>query len=257
MKELIFTAGLNGTTWEPAIATGRLAAKDSIEARWYLDKVIEYENNAPAEWMKHVLHFGGGTFTAEQNTFKYYLQTYEATIEDTSFGGVVQTYLKTSSNPIQINSSDTLRRRIEDGVSIMTFFGHASGTGFDQSIDDPSTYNNFDRYPLLIGNSCYTGDLHSTGISSSEAFTLIENKGTIGFIASVGLGVAGFLDAYTSRLYKAIGQTEYGNSIGTCMKRAALEAQNSNPSSLFMKSTILEMTLHGDPAVKINSATCP
>lgn len=252
-----FTAGLNGTNWEPAIATGRLAAKDSTEARWYLDKVIEYENNAPAEWMKHVLHFGGGTSTAEQNTFKYYLQTYEATIEDTAFGGVVQTYLKTSSNPIQINSSDTLRRRIEDGVSIMTFFGHASGTGFDQSIDDPSTYNNFDRYPLLIANSCYAGDLHSTGNSSSEAFTLIENKGTIGYIASVGLGIAGFLDAYTSRLYKAIGQIEYGNSIGACMQRAAFDAQNSNPSSLFMKATIMEMTLHGDPAVKINSFKQP
>ncbi|HEU4716920.1 MAG TPA: C25 family cysteine peptidase, partial [Bacteroidia bacterium] len=247
------TAGLNGTLWEPAIPTGRIAAADSAQAQWYLNKVIEYENNQPAEWMKYVLHFGGGTSTSEQQAYKSYLQNYQHTIEDTLFGGYVQTYLKNSSAPIQINQSDSLRQRIEDGVSIMTFFGHASGTGFDQSIDDPSTYNNFDRYPFLIANSCYAGDIHSDGISSSEAFTLIDQKGTIGYLASVGVGIPQYLDMYTSRLYKSVGQVNYGQPVGKCIQWTVHNAETTQQQSIYLKTTCMEMTLQGDPAIVINS----
>lgn len=251
------TAGLNGTLWEPAIPTGRIAARDSAQARWYLDKVIDYEDNTPEEWMKYVLHFGGGTFAAEQSQYAAYLNSYAQTISDTLFGGTVETYLKTSANPIQINQSDSLRQRIENGVSIMTFFGHASGTGFDQSIDDPSTYNNAGHYPLLIANSCYAGDIHSPGVSSSEAFTLLAQKGTIGYIASVGLGVPPYLDLYTSRIYRAIGKNQYGRSIGECMQWSVNNAENSIQQSLYLKVTCMEMTLQGDPAVVINSFPAP
>ena len=252
----MITSGLlNPALWS-GIPTGRIAAQDSASAQWYLDKVIEYENNAAAEWMKHVLHFGGGTTYGEQQQFRNYLHSYQLTIEDTSFGGVVDTFYKNSPVPIQINQSDSLRELIENGVSIMTFFGHASGTGFDQSIDDPQNYNNFDRYPLLIANSCYAGDIHSTGISSSEAFTLINQKGTIGYIASVSLGSPPFLYTYTSNLYEGIADTLYGRSIGECMQYATDRAQvqaNIAP----MRYTALEMTLQGDPSVVINSFPKP
>lgn len=253
----LITSGLFTTGWACSIPTGRIAAHDSTEARWYLDKVIEYENNPPAEWMKNVLHFGGGTTSWEQQSFKIYLQNWEGIIEDTSFGGHVESYYKTSATPIQINQSDTLREQIENGVSIMTFFGHASGTGFDQSIDDPANYNNYDRYPLLIANSCYAGDIHTTGISSSEAFSLLDGKGTIGYIASVGLGVPPYLDLYTTGLYMGIGDTLYGESIGEIMQFATNRAQAIAPALAPMRYTSLEMTLHGDPAVVINSFKKP
>ncbi len=252
-----FTAGLNGTLWEPAVPTGRIAAQDSAEARWYLDKVIAYESQTPAEWMKYVLHFGGGTSAAEQSQYATYLNGFKQIIQDTSFGGTVQSYFKTSSAPIQINQSDSLRQRIEAGVSIMTFFGHASGTGFDQSIDDPANYNNVDRYPFLIANSCYAGDIHSLGISSSEAFTLIDQKGTIGYLASVDVGVPPYLDIYTSGIYTAIGQTRYRKGVGEAMKWAIVHAENSNQQDLFLKAACFEMTLQGDPAVVINSFPLP
>ncbi|MCU0436094.1 MAG: C25 family cysteine peptidase [Bacteroidia bacterium] len=253
----LLTAGLNGTQYEPAIPTGRIAARDPATVADYLAKVIDYENNAPEEWMKYVLHFGGGTDTTQQNTFKNYLLGYEQIIEDTSFGGIVETYLKTSSAPIQINQSDSLRDRIENGVAIMTFFGHASGTGFDQSIDDPSTYNNTGRYPFLIANSCYAGDIHSPGISSSEAFVLLANKGMIGYVASVSVGIDGFLNEYTSRLYRSIGQSEYGRSIGENIQQTVFRYQAQTFPSVYSKATMLEMTLHGDPSVVIGTRKLP
>lgn len=253
----LFTAGINGTQWECAIPVGRLSARDSVQARWYYDKVVSYESQPPAEWMKNVLHFGGGAGISQQQLFANYLAGYENTIEnDTSFGGVVQTWLKTSSAPIQIIQSDTLRQRIEDGVSIMNFFGHASGTGFDQSIDDPNNYNNINRYPFLIANSCFAGDIHTTGISSSELFVLLQNKGVIGYLASTGIGLAGYLNEFTSRFYKQIAQTSYGENVGTQIKRAIqqYEIVNTFPQAKF---TALQMTLHGDPAVIINSQKKP
>lgn len=253
----IITAGLfTPGQWSCDVPTGRIAAPDSAKAQWYLDKVIEYENNQPAEWMKHVLHFAGGTSPGEQDQFRGYLRGYEQIIEDTSFGGYVDSVHKNNSLPIQINLSDTLREWIETGVSIMTFFGHASGTGFDQSIDDPANYNNFDRYPLLIANSCYAGDIHTTGISSSEAFTLLDGKGTIGYIASVSLGSPPFLNTYSSGLYLGIADTLYGRSIGECMKYATDRAQ-SQTNIPIMRYTAQEMTLQGDPSVVINSFTKP
>lgn len=253
----LLTQGLITNGWEPSIATGRIAARDSSQAQWYLNKVIEYENNAPEQWMKNVLHFGGGTSLGEQASFRYYLDGYKTIIEDTSFGGSVTSYFKTSSAPIQINQSDTLRDQIENGVSIMTFFGHASGTGFDQSIDDPQNYDNFDRYPLLIANSCYAGDIHTTGVSSSEAFTLLDRRGTIGYIASVGLGVPPFLNLYTTALYKGIGSVNYGQSIGYNVRYAIMQSEMQAGNLPAMKATALEMTLQGDPAVVINSFTKP
>ncbi|MBI3509250.1 MAG: hypothetical protein HY064_01200 [Bacteroidetes bacterium] len=253
----MITAGLNGTRYEPAIATGRIAARDSASVNMYLQKVIQYESNTPADWMKYVLHFGGGTTTGEQQQFATYLAAYADTITDTLFGGIVQTYLKTSTAPIQINQSDTLRQRIEDGVSIMTFFGHASGTGFDQSIDDPSTYNNNGKYPLVIANSCFAGDIHQPTISSSEAFTFLDHKGTIGYIATVSIGISTFLDVYSRRLYEAIGKTEYGQPIGKCMQWTVNNAENNYTDGVSLRTTLLNMTLQGDPAVVINSFPKP
>lgn len=252
----MMTAGLNGTQWEPAIPTGRLAAKNTTEAQWYLDKVMQYESNPPAEWMKEVLHFGGGSDSIQGNLFKFYLNNYKTTIEDSLYGGHVRSFFKNNTAPIQINTSDSLRHIIEDGVSIMTFFGHASGTGFDQSIDDPNNYNNSPHYPLLIANSCYAGDIHSTIQSSSELFVLLQNKGTIGYIASTNIGIAGFLDLYTGNLYHNIASWSYGQSIGYCMKRAVVGAEAIN-GSLYSKAACYEMTLHGDPSIIVNAHPKP
>lgn len=252
----LFTAGLNGTLLEPAIPTGRIAAKTGNDVTIYLDKVIEFEGNVPEAWMKNVLHFGGGTSSSEQQTLKNYLKNYEDIIEDTLYGGMVHTFLKTSSAPIQINTSDSLKKLIEGGVSLMTFFGHASGTGFDQSIDHPSNYNNKGKYPLLLANSCFAGDLHGPAKSSSESFVLIKDKGVIGYIGSVSLGVVYALNNYSHAFYEHLSYKNYGKSIGKQMQLAVASSQ-AGGTDPFQKSVCLEMTLHGDPSVVLNAHEFP
>ncbi len=254
----LFTAGLSGGVVVPAIPTGRLAARNNVEVNDYLGKVQSYESQAPAEWMKQVLHFGGGSTSTEQASFSAFLNGYKATIEDSLFGGHVTNFLKTSTAPIDINTSDTLEQFMNDGVSLMTFFGHASGTGFDLSIDDIDSYNPLPgHYPFMIANGCYSGDLHSTELTTSEEYVLKANKGMIGYLASVSLGVPYALNIYSTELYKQISLSNYGNSIGSSVKNTIAMTESAALLDPIMMSTENEMTLHGDPAMIINSHKKP
>ena len=255
----LFTNGLGGTQlWEPAMATGRLSAQTPADVLNYLNKLQQYESVEPAMWMKQVMHFGGGQSLTEQQTYQNYLSSYRQKVQDTLFGGSVYTYLKTSSAPIQETQSAIIASYINNGVSLMTFFGHATGSGFDVSIDNPANYNNGNgKYPFLIGNSCLAGDVHQapgTGFSQSEEFVLIPEKGTIGFIASVSLGIPFQLHVYTDTLYKYFARTHYGKPMGYCMKKTIAAVQTNDP---FRKAVCLETTLHGDPTVVMHSHDKP
>jgi hypothetical protein len=255
--DIPFTSGLNGTQWESAIPTGRLAAANEEQVLDYLNKVVQYESNTPAEWMKNIMHFGGGGNSYEQGLFRNYLTNYENIAVDTCFGGYVHSFFKTSTDPIQLNLSDSISLLIEEGVSLMTFFGHASSTGFDQNIDSPSAYSNNGKYPVLIGNSCYTGNIHlGEGQSTSEEFVLAPGAGVIAFMAKGDQGVPPYLNFFTENFYKRIFQKNYGASIGFCMVEAVKDFQGSS-NDLFKYNTALTFGLHGDPALRINSHPLP
>lgn len=242
----------------PLIPIGRLAAKTPDEVEVYLNKVKQYDEVKllPSEvekrdWIKHVLHFGGGSNSGEQAEFRNYLSDYESLVEDTSFGGKVHTFLKTSAAPIQITLSDSIRNLINNGVSLMNFFGHASGSSFDQSIDDPGNYSNEGKYPLILANSCFVGDIHQsasiTATGTSESFVLEPKAGAIGFIAQVGLGYASELFVYNKEFLLQLFRKNYGKSFGVSMKETIRTI--GIPSNILRRGSAWGMTLHGDPAI--------
>jgi hypothetical protein len=258
----LLTAGLNGTVLSPAIPTGRLSAQSNADVYMFLNKIQLYEgDNVPQEWMKYVLHFGGGATLGEQMSFRNFLNNYKSIVEDIKFGGtVIKSFFKNSPAPITINSSDTLRDLINNGVTMMTFFGHASGTGFDQSIDDWSTYAPSPRFPFLLANSCYAGDFHAPGSgSSAETYTFLNNNGVIGYLGSVGLGVPWALNNFSSEFYQQISITNYNRSIGSSIKATIQAIQ---PTALghvdsLLRQTCYEMNLQGDPSLKLHTFEKP
>jgi hypothetical protein len=113
------------------------------------------------------------------------------------------------------------------------------------------------KYPLLIGNSCYTGNIHlSPSESTSENFVLVPDKGVIGFIAKSDLGQPTYLNEFTLNFYKQIFQKNYGSSIGQCMKYAVQDFQGTNPE-LSRINTALTFSLHGDPAITMHAREKP
>lgn len=263
----MITAGLGAQLFSPAIPTGRLAAKNTTEVLWYLNKVQQHENpmlgnNGETEWMKQVLHFAGGLTASEQNSFQTYLGIYENIIEDTLFGGNVKTFTKTTTAPIHITLSDSIKSLIGNGIAMMTFFGHASATGgFDQSIDDPHLWpNQQGRYPFLTGLACFAGDIHLSGANStSEEHVILDNKGVIGFLSSVDLATSFALHNFSKELHENISYKNYGRSIGQLIQATTANTTFSTGSSVknFNNSTALNMTYHGDPAIHLHTFEKP
>ncbi|HNW88629.1 MAG TPA: C25 family cysteine peptidase [Bacteroidales bacterium] len=255
-SDLLFSQGITDSLYKPAVGTGRLSARTPEDVAIYLDKIIQFElaQQTPEEWMKTILHFGGGGNAQEQTQLAAYLNHYKQTIEDPLFGGEVQTFLKTSSAPMQANLSDSLKTLINNGVTMMTFFGHAASTGFDVSVDVPSEYQNYGKYPFILGNSCWAGDIFLDTYSTSEEFILIEDKGAIGFLASISLGIPWALNVYSDELYHQISYKSYGKPIGEIIKNTIDSLQGPN---LVLKENCLTMVLHGDPAIILNSFAKP
>lgn len=248
----------------PLMSVGRLSAASADDVRIYLNKVTEYESNqryytepmrpiADKEWMKHVMHFGGGTTTYEQGLFRSYLRNYEATIEDTSFGGEVTAYYKNISAPIQDLQSQAIRSRIDEGVSMITFFGHSSTGAFDINFDEPENYTNDGKYPLVISNGCFSGNIFDRTRGYSERFVFAENKAAIAFMATSGLSVSSGLNNFTSRFYQNIASKTYGKELGAAIRLAQAQMDTCCSASNFDQMVAFEMTLHGDPALLFNS----
>ncbi|MFA6924701.1 MAG: C25 family cysteine peptidase [Bacteroidales bacterium] len=257
-SDVLFTNKLDGDTlFKPAIPTGRLSAKTPFDVYLYLEKMKDYEAqqaNAQIhpndyEWMKNIINFGGGNNAYQQLQLSLYLQDYEKLLEDTFFGGNTFTFLKNSTVPVQITTSDSIKNLIETGVSILNFFGHGSGTNFDQCIDNFKNYNNYLKYPFMLANSCYTGDLFDITYSKSEEFVLSENNGVIAYLASTYLSLSIDMNNYSKQLYHNVSALLYGESIGKQIQNTIKLYQSSTTQ---IKNTCLEMTLHGDPALKIN-----
>jgi hypothetical protein len=261
-SDVILTSNLSGNGSEPLIPTGRLAAKSDAEVLLYLDKIIEFEANQdpnsvydiPSKlWQKHVLHFGGGANAGEQFQFKNYLTHYEQKLEGPHFGGEVFSFYKTVSDPIDPVTLYEVTDYIDDGVSIMTFFGHASADGFDQNVDDPNNWDNQGKYPLVVGNACLTGNIFEpTAVSTSEKYILIENKGAIAFLSSVKQAFSNSLHEYSNTLFQQIATDNYGGSIGSSIQNS-LDLMDQGVTIGFGKENVMtQMTLHGDPSVRIN-----
>jgi len=250
----LFLTGLQNSNLEAAIPVGRLSAKTISEIDIYLDKVKEFESAPHAQWMKRALHFAGGKSTFEANRHEGFLNTYALDFQSLPQGGQVQTFRKSTSAPFQTSLSDSIRTLINEGVSLLTFFGHSSTTGgFDINIDSPDKLQNRGRYHMILANSCFAGNTHQPNIiSTSESYVLERNRGAIAFVATGNLGLAFFLDQYSSAFYRNLYSKAYGKSIGECMQFAVRDIQSQNLEGP-LKSVILEMSLQGDPALVLNA----
>lgn len=260
-SDLLFSAGLKDTgTFIPAIPTGRIAARNAGHVESYLNKVKEYESNQPAVWMKNVMHFGGGNVEQEQNLFRGFLEKYKDTIEGPFFGANVTSFYKTSSLVIEETQLQLIRDLMYEGTSLMTFFGHASGSTFDQSIEEPGEFNNRRKYPFILANSCLVGDIHQVpgnDYQMSEDWILIPDHGAIGFLASSGDGFAQYLDKFSTEFYSQLTRKNYGNTYGNCINQATKSNMTVFAGDQDIINTNLNFILHGDPAVRVNSFAKP
>ncbi|WP_165958037.1 C25 family cysteine peptidase [Segetibacter sp. 3557_3] len=266
---------LASNTLEPVMATpiGRISAVTPQEIFIYLEKVKQYEQ-AQANtvqtidnkaWMKTVVHVAGANDVSLDVRLTSYLRNYETIIRDTLFGGTVINFNKSSTGPATTIVSSLMEQTFQKGISLLNYFGHSSSSSLDYNLDDPSVYNNTGKYPMFVVNGCNAGNLYAfdtlrfTSINTlSEKYVLAPQKGAIGFIASTHFGLENYLDFYNQGLYRSISTTGYGKGIGININEAVIAMLATYGSTDFgTRLHAEETTLHGDPAVRINSFARP
>ncbi|MFT7611367.1 MAG: hypothetical protein ACI9J3_000310 [Parvicellaceae bacterium] len=261
-----FTKTSLDLTLEASIPTGRISVKTGQEVTDYLDKIVLHEAAQDPnsiytiddkEWQKWGLHFGGGATESEQNQLAGFLFNYEQTYEDEgTFGGQIDTYLKVTTDPITPVLFDEVNQRIEDGVSLITFFGHASTEGFDQNIDSPDSWGNYGKYPVVLGLGCFAGDMHQAyTTSATENFVILPDQGAICFISTVKVGFTNGLNSYTQRFYEAFCDTLYGKTIGQASQYA--KSLSLSSAHITEAGSIGNLSIQGDPAIRINPHNAP
>lgn len=257
----------------PKIPIGRLSVVTPQEVTAYLNKVKEYELAqktqspliADKAWMKNVVHAVGGGNATENAELSAYLDTYAGIISDTLFGGKVTSFTKTSADAVQQIGGTLLPQLFQEGISLLTYFGHSSSTGFAFNLNNPEQYNNQGKYPMFLALGCLVGDFFGftvtrlQGFSTlSEKYNLVPNRGSIGFMASSHYGIPEYLDIYTSRLYKSFASKDYGKSVGLQIQNTVAETfAYTTQEDFYARITTQQSILHGDPALKLNSHPKP
>jgi hypothetical protein len=257
----------NAANETPQISIGRLAATNGDQIAQYLEKVIEYEaayNDTMSfsqtieqkEWMKRILHLGGGKNIGEQEEFRNYLRSYEQIAEAPSFGGTVTSVFKTSTEPIEISTSLLVDSLVDNGVSLITFFGHSTTSTIDFDIS-PEEFQNIGRYHTFLSNGCFVGSIFDPGLNNYSNRFIFQNRiGSVAYIAPITLALPSSLNFYSNSFYTRFSRTQYGATLGDLMKDVTAEMIN-NIGGSFTVLLAKQMVLHGDPAIKLNPHNRP
>ncbi|MDE3248370.1 MAG: hypothetical protein KGO82_06925 [Bacteroidota bacterium] len=263
----------DGATPVPVTPIGRISAVSGDEVANYLQKLIEYESaqqnagNTIAErgWMKSIMQVTGASEAYLGSVLCDYMASYKQIAADTLTGADVVTFCKTTSNEIEQISNDHISKMLDDGMSLFCYFGHSSSTVLEYNISNPYNYKNQGKYGVFSVNGCNAGDFFVFDANRfqfnqtlSENFTLAKQRGSVAFLASTHFGIVNYLNIFINSLYTLIAGSDYGESIGKIQKDASARLlQISGASDYHARLHAEEMTLHGDPALKLNFQKLP
>jgi len=257
---------------KPEISIGRISVIAPQEVTDYLNKVKEYEqvqasaspNVSDRAWMKNVLHLSGG-HDQLATLLGTSMRESKKVISDTLFGAKVYSLSKETASSIdQINNS-YISSLFQEGLSMITYFGHSSSSTLEYNVENPNEYNNPGKYPLFVALGCNAGSIFNfnTGrffakTALSENYLLTPQKGSIGFIASTHFGIVHYLNIWKRFFYQSVANKDYGKTVGEIMKSTAAGVFGfTTQEDFYSRSNVEELNYLGDPAIRVNSHAKP
>ncbi len=249
----------------PVLPVGRIAATKPSEIELYLEKLRDYENPDATSvedrsWRKEVVHLGGGKIQniGEQPNIENAMNGMRDILTTNQYGANVNTYYKQSTDAVQRIDSDKINKLVQQqGVGMITFFGHGGYSVIDLSIGDPATFTNVGKYPVMFGLGCDVGNIHAftNNKSYSENFVFQPRRAGIAFVGTSDLGYISSLGPFQKSVYEALGGNQYGKSLGEAIQDA-IRKNDSNPS-VYRRTLLQQYTLHGDPALVLQPHPAP
>ncbi|MFD2933127.1 putative type IX secretion system sortase PorU2 [Spirosoma flavum] len=251
-SDILLTAGLGSYPINtPAIPTGRINTETNEQVLTYLEKVKQLEGATPnGLWRKHIVHISGGKTGPEASGLREALSGIGAIYTNGLLGGQISSFSKSTTDEVeQINISPL----VNDGVSLITFFGHAGPSVTDMNFGFASPPENGFRnqyYPLMIFNGCGVGEIFSNFKTLSTDWLLAPQKGAALVLAHTYWSFQQPTTRYLTKLYTDLyaDATTLGQPFGKVQQQLnmALEGEGVNPYDV---SVMLQMLLQGDPAV--------
>jgi len=237
------------------IAIGRIPTRTPEHVNQYLAKVKEKEAISPLQpWQKEMVHLSGGLSAFELERYYNYVVGFENISESLYFGGNVTTFRKRSNATVElINISD----KVNEGVSMITFFGHAAPSTTDIDIGfvsvDGLGYNNKGKYPMLLLNGCDAGNAFGGAYTFGEDWILTPDRGASNFMAHASAGVDVYLRRYSESFYnKAFADSSLNyKSIGKIKIEVEKYFYKRFGESAINQSHANQMIMLGDPAIRL------
>ncbi len=265
-SDAVFTAGLGDSDgFTPGIATGRINALTAADVASYLDKVKEKEMGTLTEdyeaadvrealWKKRLLHISGGISAREFATFGRYVNDFKQVATGDFLGGQVSTLSKKTDNATElINVSE----EVNQGVALITFFGHSSAVRIDIDIgwasNDELGYRNKGKYPAILLNGCNAGNIFSSAYTFGENWISTPNRGALHVIANSATGISSVLKRYSDSFYQtALGDSGWiDQSIGWAKIEAGRRLLATSNSWETYPAHVQQMVLQGDPSIPL------
>ncbi len=249
-----FTIGLSDMEPDvPALPTGRINAGTPQEVLDYLNKVKQYESPSDdALLRKNILHLSGGQSAGERDLFRGLVDSYQKQATGSSLGARVTTFAKATDNLVEALS---LAKPVNEGVGLITFFGHSGLDVTDLDIgfcsNDALGYHNTDQYPLLLVNGCAIGNLFFGRPTLTTDWVLTPNRGAIAAIAQSHLGYTDVMHDYTTQFYNLLtDSTQLYKSLGQLQQETIRRVLAKTPGGRALANT-QQMVLQGDPAIHL------
>lgn len=249
--------------WSIDINVGRIPARTNQDALDYLNKLKNYENElSVAEsqggqlWRKNLLHIAGGKTQEENAQFVRYLNNYANTAKDTLIGAKVETISKNTSIPVDEEQEDLVIESVNEGLSLLSYFGHGAAEVLEVKIGEPKDYTqNKGNYPVYFFSGCILGNTYTESPGMAERFILNEDKGGILWVAESHYSFVNYLNPYADAFYENLGRKQYGEPMGSILRSTSNDFKN--PGNYRSEMQVLQKTLQGDPAVRVFSPSKP
>jgi Peptidase family C25/CARDB len=258
-------AAANGASTQPLIPIGRLSVINGSELAIYLQKVEQYEQEAATApstiagrlWMKNVVQLTGVSTTGLGTTLCNYMVAYQQIITDTLCGDNVSLFCDGNATTGTTVPPSLIAGLFSTGMSLLNYFGHSSNTVLDYGLDQPTTYNNQDKYPIFLVNGCDAGDyfiydpLRPSGQSMtlSETWDLANQRGSAIFVAASSFQIVNYVNIYLTGAYNLMDGQDYGKPFGQLEDDALAYLLNAAPGDYYARIHVEQFCLNGDPAL--------
>ncbi len=258
----------NGSSTVPMTPIGRLSVCSGAEIETYLSKLESYEQvqtTAPNTvagrlWMKNFVHLTGVSEAYLGTIICNYMTAYQQIITDTLIGANVSLFCDGNASAVAQVPASQINNLFTTGFGVLNYFGHSSNTVLGYNLDNPSDYDNVNKYPVFFVNGCDAGDffIYDAGrpsgasLTLSETYELANQRGSIGFVAATNFEIVNYCNLYLNGLYTLMDGADYGKPLGQLQKDALQNLVNATPGDFFGRTHAEQMDINGDPYMKLD-----